>query len=245
LKRVLVFGASGSIGTAITQLLLEQDFEVVAIARDPLKLERLKNKVSSPGFSTHPCVDVTSPSSIDSLRDEFDRNDTVYSAIVYVVGNCPPNGFLQEVETPLSGLSETTLIENMGLYALGFHSVVRRLLARVENEGHIVAISSTITRFKANDLPVGMHVYHYAAAKAALNMLVEGFRSDPGIRQKNIRVHLIAPGAVATPFHNLTPKEMTPPAFLSIRDVAEAVLAALHSKTTIDQEMIAEPPEEL
>jgi short-subunit dehydrogenase len=63
------------------------------------------------------------------------------------------------------------------------------------NSGHIINISSFLGR-----VPIATHRSAYNAAKAALNALTANLRVDLAKEHPNIRVTLVMPGMVGTPF---------------------------------------------
>jgi NAD(P)-dependent dehydrogenase (short-subunit alcohol dehydrogenase family) len=240
---VLVVGGSGSMGWPICRALIADGYQVISLTRGihprpeeyALHLNGTTQKVPLREISCN----VTSINSDHLLNDIWIKLSRPLSAIVYAVGDCPPGKFDSAVKLPLCDIDDGILSHELNIHVIGLLNVVRKLHTCLQPSGHVVVISSAITRLTDATCPPWLHAGHYAAAKAAQDELVRWFRRDPCIKDRNILVHRLAPAAVDTPFHQGC--EHQPPAMLSVDDVAQRVLDALQSTAVIDEIMM--PPQ--
>lgn len=248
LQRVLVLGA-GAIGGEIALSLYRKGYGVWVASRSNEKLERLRDRcvevepeVPNPTELTCWVMDVRHISASSGIGlNLWHTLDPGVWAMIYAVGSGPPGGFTKAIETPLSTLRKGAWEDTVGMYVTGFMDACCVLLPMMREGGHIVAISSAITRLTPETCPPWLHAWHYVAAKAALDKLVQGFRHDPLVRRKNILVHRIAPAAVDTPFHHGAPPDRQPPALLPVQTVVDEVLAALEGNEVVDKDLVPAP----
>jgi NAD(P)-dependent dehydrogenase (short-subunit alcohol dehydrogenase family) len=234
---VLVVGGSGSIGWPICRALIAQGYQVISLTRGihprPAEYDmRLNGTTEKVQLREINCSVIC----MDYVRLFIRRP---LAAIIYAVGDCPPGKFDAAVKVPLCDIDDGILIHELNILLVGLLNVVRKLYACLQPSGHVVVISSAITRLTDATCPSWLHAGHYAAAKAAQDELVRWFRRDPNIKDRNILVHRLAPAAVDTPFHQGCQHQ--PPAMLSVDDVAQRVLDALQSTAVIDEIMM--PPQ--
>jgi len=244
-KTVVVFGATGSIGRVITGKLLAEGFDVIAVARDQHKLSKLRElfSVRRPTMVGR-SIDVTRRSDVDYLQDLIDQKGVQIWAVVYAVGNFPAGGFTREISTPISGVHGKELEELFALYPVGFQNVAQRMLLVMEEGGHIVALSSAMSRFAntPGEPWSRWHLSHHAAAFAALDRIISGYgRARTAATEKKVLVHRIAPAAVRTHFYDGAPPELLPPSgFTTPEAVAREVLSALRGTEAVDTVVMPE-----
>lgn len=125
-------------------------------------------------------------------------------AIIYCVGHCPPGGFLEAVTVPLSQYSPVKFRKEIGWHIEGPFNVFQEFLPTMRDGGHMVFMSSAITRIlhmPRATRPL-FHPYHHIAVIAAEDALIEGMRMDPEVIKRGIKIHKIMPPAISdSPFH--------------------------------------------
>lgn len=244
-KLAIVIGGSGAIGSEIVRALLEKGCHVAAISRGATGLELLRKRCThAPHLSTF-VADVRCPSDLKEVLTRLLRRmgqQCRLRALIYAVNRSLPEGFMEEISTPLSGDIGLKWHEAIAVHVTGFLECCRVFLPPIENGGHVVALSSAITRLTDETCPPWLYAGHYAAAKAALDELIRWLRRDPLVHEKKILVHRIAPAAVDTPFHHGTPPERRPPALLPIKTVVDEVIAALGGTTAVDKVLVPSIP---
>lgn len=236
-KEIIVFGGTGSIGSAIVWRLWQCDYSVMAVSRNQTPRRLLKTTFWGEGSPETPAIryaeaDVTKNHDLMQLLDVPPAQDL--AGIIYAVGFGPPAGFEQAVSQPLTG-TRGLLEEELQRHIIGLHNVMAWFAKYVRAGGFVCVIGSAITRLTDEQCPPWLHAGHYAVAKAAQHEYVKWLRRDPYIRERRIRVHYLAPRAVDTPFHRGGLPEHQPPVKLPISTVVDEVLAAIDSNTAVDK----------
>lgn len=232
-KKVIVFGAGGSIGNKIVCDLLNKGNNVIASSREYGDVLLNCDEISK-NIQIFPVKDVAKEFSLSGTDDvDFSGLDSV----VYTVGHCPPDGFADEIKTPLSEVSIGKFRNEINMHQIGVLNVFQTMLPHLVDGGSFTFISSAITRVP--EFPPFMHPYHHVSVIAAEDELIKGMRHDPVVKERNIKIHRIAPGAVDTPFHSTGPKP--PSGYVSIEEVAKAVVEAIAGDEEVDRQILPQP----
>lgn len=171
----LIWGAAGGIGQATLQLLNQQNFTTVGIARDTTTLD----DVAAFAFE----ADVTNPNAIESAIYQTQMElDAPIDLVVYAVGDI--------LQAKVGDLTASQLDQIVGANLTGAFLTTRAVLPLMADNGHLVFIGAVSERLQLPSLSV------YAAAKAGL----EAFAVTLGKEERKKRVTLLRPGAVDTPF---------------------------------------------
>jgi NAD(P)-dependent dehydrogenase (short-subunit alcohol dehydrogenase family) len=182
-KSVLITGSNSGIGRAAAELLASKGYRVIATMRTPEKGAGLVAAAKAAGHDlTIVPLDVRSDASVQSALGQAGNVDIL-------VNNA---GF--EVWGPLEEMTVEDLKDQLETNLYGPFRLITALLPGMRNRGSgvIVNVSSVAGRVSAplNGL--------YSASKFALEALSETLKYECG--HFGIRVHIIEPGAVATPF---------------------------------------------
>lgn len=202
---MLITGASTGIGAAVARQAAEEGFRLVLLARSQDKLDALQAELSGEVLVVP--TDVTSHEQLSSaVRAATER----FGGIDVVFANAgtggAPGGFTGA--DPESW--ERLLMTNVYGLALTLQCTAEALKA---SRGHAVITSSIAGR---RSIAGSM----YSASKWAATGIGHGFRKEIG--KHGVRVTLIEPGMVDTPFFD-NPK----PDMLKPDDVARAVMYAI------------------
>lgn len=232
-REIVVFGGTGSIGGAISKKLFESGRDVTVVSRN--KRYPLLETVKSCGLAPGPTIrylkaNVTHEDHVKAVA----RSLTNVGAIIYAVGHCPPAGFEAQIQCPLTEIFRE-LQQEFEQHVIGLHNVVVNIAREIRRCGCLVVIGSAITRLTDENCPDWLYAGQYATAKAAQHEYVRWLRRDPMIRNRNIRIHYLAPRAVNTPFHDHCSPDHEPPVKLPISEVVDEVLAAIDSGVHVDK----------
>lgn len=191
-KNVLVTGASGGMGQAVTRLVYQKGATVITVARNQEKLRALAEELGE-RVLVYP-ADLSELESVQGLFDFCKKNNLKLDGIVHCAGaamTCP--------------LRANSIEKTEYLMRVNFESLVEicRFAAskRYTNEdASIVALSSTASLCGDKGLAV------YSASKASVNTFVKSAAME--LVSRRIRINAIAPAMVRTPMYYHTIEEI-------------------------------------
>jgi NADP-dependent 3-hydroxy acid dehydrogenase YdfG len=220
-KVFLITGASSGIGAATARRAVEAGYRVVLAARDEERLRALAEELGGDERALAVRCDVTEWEDQARLAQAALDN---YGAIDVAFANAGfggPRGFLNDTPEHWRAMVLTNV--------LGAAYTVRATLpALKETQGHVLLTSSVAGR---RPLPGSL----YSATKHAVTAMGEALRQD--VDGTGIRVTLIEPGMVDTPFFDTRPQNALEP-----DDIARAVLFAVSQPPRVDvNEMLVRP----
>ncbi|HEY6776612.1 MAG TPA: SDR family oxidoreductase [Thermoleophilaceae bacterium] len=204
---LVITGASTGIGAATARRAAEFGYRVTIAARSGDKLEALRDELGGDEKALAVRCDVRSWEDQQTLvretLDRFGRLDAFFAN----AGFGAKRGFLEESVEYWKSMIDTNV--------LGAALSIRASLAHFKREGrgHLLLTSSVAGR---RTLPGSL----YSATKFAVTAMGEALRQE--VAETDIKVTLIEPGAVDTPFFETRPSEALEP-----DDVARAVMFAL------------------
>jgi len=193
----LVTGGAAGIGEAVVLALAEQGFRrLVVLDRDPLGLERLRERVAGPGLEflalSH---DVADPDAWDGTTAELKAR---FGGIDYVVANAGV-GMVEPIMETSFAMWRRVMSANLdGVFLTLKHGL--DLIRGKGNGGAMVAVAST-----AGVRPSSAAAY--GASKAAVIHLARGVAKE--CAAEGIRVNAIAPGGVETPIWAAASERLT------------------------------------
>jgi NADP-dependent 3-hydroxy acid dehydrogenase YdfG len=204
---LVITGASTGIGAATARRAAEFGYRVTIAARSHDRLEELRDALGGDRQALAVRCDVRSWEDQQTLvretLDRFGRMDAFFAN----AGFGAKRGFLEESVEYWKSMIDTNV--------LGAALSIRASLGHFKREGrgHVLLTSSVAGR---RTLPGSL----YSATKFAVTAMGEALRQE--VAETDIKVTLIEPGAVDTPFFDNRPSEA-----LEADDVARAVLFAL------------------
>jgi NADP-dependent 3-hydroxy acid dehydrogenase YdfG len=215
---MLITGASSGIGAA-TARVAAGDYRMVLAARRLEPLQQLAAELGGEERAVAVECDVAEWDQVEAMTaaalDAFGRIDVVFAN----AGFGASRGFLEESPEHWRGM----VLTNVYGVALTIRATLPHLLER--GDGHFLVTSSVAGR---RALPGSL----YSATKWAATAIGEALRAE--LRQMHdnhaIRVTLIEPGMVDTPFFDNRPGEWA----LSDDDIARAVIYALEQPAGVD-----------
>ncbi len=201
----LITGASSGIGAATARRARAEGWRVVLAARSLERLEGLAEELGGPEHALAVRCDVSEweqqQQMVASALDAFGRIDLAFAN----AGFGGPRGFLEDT---VEHWREMVLTNVYGA-ALTLRATIPAL---TDSRGHLILTSSVAGR---RALPGSM----YSCTKHAVTAMGEAARQD--LHGTGIRVTLIEPGMVDTPFFENRPTDA-----LQDDDIARAVLYA-------------------
>jgi NAD(P)-dependent dehydrogenase (short-subunit alcohol dehydrogenase family) len=172
-KKVLVTGASGTIGKSVIKTFLNNDWQVHATY---LENKNFKAYSQHKNLILH-CVDLSDKSSIDNLCENIDSS---LNAIVNNAGINRPNDF------NLISLEDWDKIFSVNVRGAFYLS--QKFEKKIVDKGSIINIASFSGQVG------GPRTTHYASSKAALISLTQNMARFFASRE--IRVNAVSPGVI-------------------------------------------------
>jgi NADP-dependent 3-hydroxy acid dehydrogenase YdfG len=219
---LVITGASTGIGAATARRAAEFGYRLVLAARSEDKLTSLAEELGGDERALAVRCDVTDwddqQALVAATLDRFGRMDAYFAN----AGFGAKRGFLEESVEHWKSMIDTNV--------LGAALSIRASLPhfREHNRGHMILTSSIAGR---RALPGSL----YSATKHAVTAMGEALRQE--ISDTDIKVTLIEPGAVDTPFF-----ENRPSGALEADDIARAVMFALTQPPHVDvNELLVRP----
>jgi NADP-dependent 3-hydroxy acid dehydrogenase YdfG len=217
---IVITGASTGIGAETARQAVDAGYRAVLAARSEDKLSALAEELGGPGHAVAVACDVSEWEENERLAAEavaaFGRVDAVFAN----AGFGAARGFLEESPEQWRSMVLTNILG----VAYTIRATLPHLLER--GTGHYVITSSVAGR---RVLPGSM----YSASKWAVTAIGEALRQELRQMRENdgIRVTLIEPGMVDTPFFDNRPG---PDGSLLDEDIARIVLFALNQPEHVD-----------
>jgi NAD(P)-dependent dehydrogenase (short-subunit alcohol dehydrogenase family) len=180
-ETVLIFGASGGIGSTLAKKLSHQNKKVILCSRNRPKLEALATELNQPFY-------VCDGSKEEEVKEVIEKTVSQYETID-AVANCIGSFFIKPLaQVTLAEFNEVLRINLTSCFAI-LQSATQRMAN--QKKGAIVLISSCAAKMGL------MHHEAIAAAKGAVEALVRSAAAS--FAQKGVRVNAVAPGLIDTP----------------------------------------------
>lgn len=199
MKKAMIWGASGGIGYAILQQLVEQDWTVAAISRHPEKTADLTPHSFAADVHNERMVQTAVLNTYDALGE--------IALWIYAAGDI--------TATPVQTMNYNDWQRILAANLSGAFLTTRHSLPLLHDNAHLFYLGAVSERLRLPGLAA------YAAAKAGLEAFAESLRKE----ERHKRVTVVRPGAVDTPLWQKVPmrlpKDAAPPA-----KVAAHILAA-------------------
>src|ERR1700730_672615 len=181
-KNIIVTGATGDIGTAITQRLIAQGANVLAVASDEAGLARLITVVSGPGALQTFVADV---SDSEQVLGYANRAFELWGKVDGFVNNAG----IQTPVRPIVEFPEEDFDRVMAVNIRGVFLGMKYVLPRMRDGGSVVNMSSALGVVRGAGI----------VADGAINHALLGSATSAGVEQgaRGMRVNGCAPGPIA------------------------------------------------
>jgi NAD(P)-dependent dehydrogenase (short-subunit alcohol dehydrogenase family) len=181
-KNIILTGASGDLGTAITRRLITQGANVLAVGSDAAGLSRLAAEVSGPGVLETFLADVSDAAQV------LDYATLAFELWGQVDGFVNMAGIQARVR-PIVEFPEEDFDRVIAVNIRGVFLGMKYVLPRMREGGSVVNMSSSL------GLVGGAGIVAYVASKHAIIGMTKTAALEQGPR--GIRVNAAAPGPIA------------------------------------------------
>ena len=215
----VITGASTGIGEQISLKLSNNNFHVILISRSKDKLLKVKEQIEDSGNQCQIIVaDISKLDLISHIKDQIDFPENVE-----VLVNNAGVGFFNKIEDITIQDWEQQINTNLRGSFLMTKFFVPYMVAN--KSGKIIFINSV----------AGLSPYPFASAYVASKYGLTGLSSSlrEELREHNIKVISIHPGAIDTPFWDDLKIDFNRDEMLSPNELAEAVINAINAKNNV------------
>lgn len=220
-KRVLISGGSLGIGKAIAKILLQNGARVFIFSRKMINLSAAMAELQHFGEIYSTAGDTASDADITQLFKTLDEKFDVLDILINNAG-LGANGIESLPLDEIDYIVSTNLT--------GYLRCSKMAIGKMTNGGHIINIGSLSGRTQDPGSSV------YVATKTGISGFTNSLRQE--VSNRNIKVSLIEPGAVATNLHGQPLEDILDQAknneMLYAEDIASAVLFCLAQPERVD-----------
>lgn len=180
-KRVLITGASGSIGSQVAMILSRYGARTVLVGRNKERLDAVLHQLDGDGHEIA-AIDLENLDSLEQMVKQVAISGALWGMV-----HCAGGGAI----TPLRVLKTNVLEQHMRINFYSFIELVRQVTKKkymMPEGGSIIGISS----FAASEGEQGQTAY--SAAKAAMDAAVRTLSYE--LAPRKIRINTIRPGMI-------------------------------------------------
>ena len=222
-KIAIVTGASTGLGKSISFELALKGYEVILASRNKEKLKIVQDAINKDGGNSKIiAIDVSNENDVKKLYSQIDIKR------VDIVINNAGFGVFNKIHKINSKEWDSQINTNLRGAFLMTHYISKSMIDR--KEGKLVFINSV----------AGLKAYPYSSAYVASKFGLRGFASSlrEELREYNIKVISVHPGAIDTPFWNNVNVDFPKDEMMSSKDVAKSVIHAILAPNNIVQEEV-------
>jgi len=227
-KAVWITGASSGIGKELTLEFARKDEIVIATSRRVNLIENYKKELGEKQSNIIPVqLDIADLKSIENFYKNFSKD----FFIAALINNAGVTSFKSAKEDSLEEIKKIIEVNLLG----AIYSIKKVLPQMIEmNYGTIINILSVVTH------KVFLGSSAYSASKAGLLAYTNSLREE--IRENNIRIINIIPGATKTPIWNSSVLEKKSHRMMSPEEIAKLVYYVYSIKSNLVTEEIVIRP---
>lgn len=205
MKTALIWGAGGGIGRALVSQLKNEAWNIVAVTHQPTQLEDLTPHVID--------ADVTSPYEVELAVARASQLVTEADLWIYAVGDI--------TSTKIADMSADSWRRILEANLSGAFLTTHYSLPLLAPDAHLIYLGAISERLRLPGLAA------YAAAKVGLEAFAEALAKE----ERQRRILVVRPGAVATPLWEKVPLRL-PANALSPEAVAQRIFEAYQQRHT-------------
>ena len=220
----IITGASTGIGKHIGILLSQKKYHVILVARNKEKLQLVKDAIIESGNTCSMiCSDIRHEKAVNEIYSSIKNKKNIEILI-----NNAGLGIFNKIENISLSEWNKQIDTNLTGSFLMTKMIIPDMIKR--KKGKLIFINSV----------AGLNPYPYSSAYVASKYALTGFASSlrEELREHNIKVISIHPGAIDTPFWNDIKGDFPRKNMLSPEDVARSVVNAILAKDKVVYEQL-------
>ena len=221
-KTAIITGGSTGIGKNISILLSQHQYDIILISRNKDSLELVKEEIKN--LNNNCEIIPADLSKTEDFKKIFSKLKEINNIDVLV--NNAGVGIFNKIENISSEEWDIQMDTNLKGAFLITKGIVPGMIKN--KSGKIIFINSV----------AGLNPYPYSSAYVASKYGLRGFSSSlrEELREHNIKVISIHPGAIDTPFWNNVKSDFPREEMLSAKDVSLSVVDAILAPNNVVQE---------
>ena len=183
MNKILITGASGGIGSAISYKFSKNDFILILTSSSNENLNNLKNKYGKNHY--YYVLNFNKPESLNDTLDQIANDHKDLKVIVNNAGITDDSLILRMKDSQWNSVIQANLTSN-------FYIIKKLLPNMIKNKlGKIIGISSVV----ASSGNPGQS--NYVAAKSGMEGLYKSVAQE--VASRNIKINLVSPGFIISP----------------------------------------------
>lgn len=195
--RAVITGATGGIGSATAEALGKAGYEVIITGRRKEELDQTVSRLTDMGIQAHGYLcDATNEQSVNDLYAELAEKFDSLDLLVNNVGGLGGRQRVSEMETAFM-----RRVMALNFDSLFFNTRAALPLLKKGTNPSVINFSTIAVTSGA-----GMGASIYAASKGAVQSYSRALAKD--LAEFGIRVNMVSPGTIDTPFHAQTDRAL-------------------------------------
>lgn len=188
-KTIVVFGAAGVLGKAVTKLLEVRGFRVIKIGHSEIDRRNLMKE--SPGEECR-FADVGDYAQVKRVANRLRQAEIIPDGIIYVVGKYGKGGYAKRSGYSISTIPPKLIEEEITSQLFGLISVFQNMLFSLACGGTMIFVSSV-----ANE-----NFSHNIISYEGKELIIEHMRRDATVITRRIKIHHLGFGGIDTDYYH-------------------------------------------
>ena len=183
MKKVLITGASGGIGTAISEKFLHNDYSLILTSSSSMKLESLKQK-----YGTNHYYYILDFNNAEILKDNLNKISKDHHDLSVVVNNAgitEDSLILRMKDDQWNNVIHSNLSSNFLILKKLIPNMIKQKFGKIIGVSSVVAISGNPGQS------------NYVAAKSGMIGFYKSIALE--VASRNININLVSPGFIISP----------------------------------------------
>lgn len=188
-RTALITGGSSGLGLEMARQLKEKDYNLILVARDAEKLNRVSEQLASkPGTGSIRTIscDVSDDEAIEAaFKSELKADEHIDFLVV--------NAGITTIDLLKDYENVSAITRDLKVNLLGAIATTYLCMSHLKQDSHILFVSSGFGLVGAPGYSL------YCASKAGLNNFADALRRE--VKDRGIHVHVTCPGDIDTPMY--------------------------------------------